>query len=186
MPEPALIEIVTDAVHAPDVAALAAATFPLACPPHSTAEDIAAFVTSNLDADSFAGHIVAADRDVLVARDGIGGDVIGYCLVVHTAPTHPDVAAVVTRRPVTEVSKMYVAADHHARGRTSPPSHALMDAALRLARERGSVLAWLGVNQENERAQRFYEKMGFRRSGVKTFDLNGSIEHDYIYVQPLD
>ncbi|SKZ70786.1 acetyltransferase [Mycobacteroides abscessus subsp. abscessus] len=60
-----------------------------------------------------------------------------------------------------------------------------MRAAIETARDRGSVLVWLGVNQENVRAQRFYTKMGFERAGVKTFDLNGSIEHDFILTRRL-
>ncbi|MYR05775.1 GNAT family N-acetyltransferase [Gordonia sp. SID5947] len=185
MPVEAVIETVTDPAQAGAVAEVAAATFPLACPPHSTADDIAGFIRENLHPERFADHIHSPDSDVLTARDGIAGPIVGYALIHHCAPTHPDVAAVVTERPVTEISKMYVAPTHHALGRGTPPSHALMRAALDLARERGSVLAWLGVNQENVRAQRFYAKMGFTRVGVKTFDLNGSIEHDFILAQPL-
>lgn len=180
-----MIEIVDDPRHAAEIATLAAATFPLACPPHSTTADIAEHIREHLQPANFDHHITSADSDVVVARDGIEGPIIGYSLVLHTAPVHPDVAAVVTQRPVTEISKMYVAPDHHARGLTEAPSHMLMQTALEVSRSRGSVLAWLGVNQENERAQRFYTKMGFARAGVKTFDLNGSVEHDFIFVQQL-
>ncbi|MFW0784840.1 N-acetyltransferase [Gordonia sp. CPCC 206044] len=181
-----MIELITDLGHAPDVAEVAAATFPLACPPHSTPEDIAGFIRDNLAPSNFARYILRAESDVLVARDVVGGPIIGYCLVKHDAPTHPDVAAVITDRPVSEVSKMYVVPDHHARGRSVAPSRALMDAAIECARANASVVVWLGVNQENERAQRFYTKMGFARVGVKTFDLNGSVEHDYVFAQRLD
>ena len=185
MPLPTLVEIVTDVTHAPDVAEIAAATFPLACPPHSSPEDIAEHIRHSLRPEVFARHIESTDSDVLVARLGVGGLIVGYALAVHTAPDHPDVAAVVTQRPVTEISKMYVAPEHHAAGQQMAPSHALMRTALQISRERGSVLAWLGVNQENARAQRFYTKMGFVRAGVKTFDLNGSVEHDFIFVHQL-
>ncbi|UVF77787.1 GNAT family N-acetyltransferase [Gordonia mangrovi] len=185
MPQPVLVEVVSDAAHAADVAAIAAATFPLACPPHSRPEDIAGHIRDNLRPEVFAHHIESTESDVLVARAGIGGRIVGYALAVHTAPEHPDVAAVVTQRPVTEISKMYVAPEHHASGQQTPPSHALMHTALEIARGRGSMLAWLGVNQENVRAQRFYTKMGFVRAGVKTFDLHGSVEHDFIFVHQL-
>ncbi len=185
MPATELIEVVSDPRHAPSVAEVAAATFPLACPPHSTAQDIAGFIEANLAPDDFVRHIVSDQSDVLVARERIDGPIIGYCLVHHTAPSHPDVAAVITERPVSEISKMYVMPDHHAQGRSGAPSHAMMRAAIDCARRRGSAVVWLGVNQENVRAQRFYTKMGFVRVGVKTFDLNGSIEHDYILAQTL-
>lgn len=202
-----LIEIVTDPGQAAAVADVAAATFPLACPPHSSPADIAAFIGDNLRPENFARHIADPDTDVLVARDRPGGPMIGYTLIHHTDPKHPNVAAVVTARPVTELSKMYVLPGHHGQRRAphnngtvgngpaddrtagnrtarNQPAHALMRAAIARATERGSVLVWLGVNEENVRAQRFYSKMGFTRAGVKTFDLNGSIEHDYILVRP--
>ena len=43
---------------------------------------------------------------------------------------------------------------------------------------------WLGVNQENQRAQRFYAKSDFRVSGTKTFRLGDSVENDYVMVRP--
>ena len=61
-----------------------------------------------------------------------------------------------------------------------------MAAAIDSARARGSAVAWLGCNEENGRALRFYEKSGFTRAGTKTFDLNGTIEHDYVLVRPLE
>ena len=44
---------------------------------------------------------------------------------------------------------------------------------------------WLGVNQQNQRAQRFYTKHGFAINGTKTFRLGAGIENDYVMVRPL-
>ena len=44
---------------------------------------------------------------------------------------------------------------------------------------------WLGVNRDNQRAQRFYAKHGFQVSGVKTFRLGDHVENDYVMVRPL-
>lgn len=187
------VDIVTDPASAPEIAGVAAATFPLACPPHARVEDIDGFIRTNLNADRFAGYIGADTSDVLIARDagdtpGGGsrsGTLIGYALVHHAPPTDPDVAAVVTDRPVTEISKLYVEPGHHTAGRAVSPSRRLMEAAIECARARGSVLVWLGVNQENIRAQRFYAKMGFTRAGEKTFRLGGSTEHDFVLTRPV-
>lgn len=182
------VEIVADTVVAPAIADVAAATFPLACPPTSPRENVAGFIRDKLSAARFEDYITSPDSDVLIARDGRGGPIVGYALVHHTPPTDPDVAAVVTRRPASEVSKCYVLPQRHAHridGRA--PSHALMRAALDAAVARRSVIVWLGVNQENLRAQRFYEKMGFARVGVKRFDMGGPVlEHDFVYAQDLD
>jgi GNAT superfamily N-acetyltransferase len=178
------VDVITDPASATALADVAAATFPLACPPHARPDDIAGFIDANLSAAAFTGHVTSPDSDVLAARTADGG-LLGYALVHHRAPTDPDVAAVVTERPSSEISKMYVLPDHHGRSRTDPPSHLLMRAAIDLARARGSAVVWLGVNQENVRAQRFYGKFGFTRAGVKTFDLGGSVEHDYVMALPL-
>ncbi|WP_439032774.1 GNAT family N-acetyltransferase [Gordonia terrae] len=174
----------TDPAAAAAVADVAARTFPLACPPHATPDDITGFIENNLRENNFREHITAPQSDVLVARDGVGGPIVGYALILHREPTDPDVCAVVTDRPVTEVSKLYVLPDHHSRPGASP-SRLLMTAALERARSHGSSVVWLGVNQENARAQRFYAKMDFTRVGEKTFTLGSSTEHDYVLTREL-
>jgi RimJ/RimL family protein N-acetyltransferase len=44
---------------------------------------------------------------------------------------------------------------------------------------------WLGVNQFNPRANRFYEKSGFRQVGVKRFLLGGRYEDDFVRERAL-
>ncbi len=158
----------------PELAAVAAATFPLACPPTSTAEDIAAFVAENLSAARFAEYLADADRAVFVARQGIR--ILGYAILIHARPTDADVRAALPDGPVTELSKIYVAPDAHG----GPVAAALMRAAIDDTRDRGTGTLWLGVNQQNERAQRFYRKHGFTISGTKTFRLGDTLENDYV------
>ncbi|MDZ4233902.1 MAG: GNAT family N-acetyltransferase, partial [Dietzia sp.] len=61
---------------------------------------------------------------------------------------------------------------------------ALMVAALQHAAELDAACVWLGVNQQNQRAQRFYAKHGFAITGTKTFRLGTHIEQDYVLVRP--
>ena len=60
---------------------------------------------------------------------------------------------------------------------------ALMAESLRRCAQLGAASVWLGVNQENQRAQRFYAKSDFRVSGTKTFRLGDSVENDYVMVR---
>jgi ribosomal protein S18 acetylase RimI-like enzyme len=92
-----------------------------------------------------------------------------------------DVQAAVSLRPAVELSKMYVLPDAHGDG----VSAALMIEALEHAQRMGAACIWLGVNQENQRAQRFYGKHGFTASGTKTFRLGAGLEHDYVMVRAL-
>jgi diamine N-acetyltransferase len=52
-----------------------------------------------------------------------------------------------------------------------------MTATLEEAAATGARLCWLGVNQRNERAGKFYAKHGFEIIGTKKF-LVGDVWHD--------
>lgn len=170
---------VTDPSAAPAIARLAATTFPLACPTHSTPENIAAHIAAELSPERFADWIGSPHRDVMAAQTADGP--LGYALVCHGPPDSADVRAAVGDQAVSEVSKMYVLPDHHGSGL----AHRLMEAALDAARRHGSATAWLGVNEENLRAVTYYRKTGFEVVGRRTFDMNGAVEHDYVMARKL-
>lgn len=167
-----------DVTRLAELADVAARTFPLACPPSATAEDIAAFIAENLTAARFADYVADPGRDVLTATKH--GRIVGYAMMIRGFPDNDDVARAVTARPAVELSKMYVLPDAHGSG----VSAAMMSAALDGATARGAASVWLGVNQHNDRAQRFYAKHGFTITGTKTFRLGNHIEQDYVMVRP--
>ncbi|HEY9312357.1 GNAT family N-acetyltransferase [Williamsia sp.] len=164
---------------ADELASVAAVTFPLACPPELTIADINQFVADNLTADHFRAFIADPTHHVFKAVDPETSSIAGYALVIDEEPTDPDVLAAITTRPLTMVSKMYVLPGHHGRHASTE----LMSAALGHAAAAGSELVWLGVNQKNLRAQRFYRKMGFEVVGHKTFQVNGAICNDFIFAR---
>ncbi|BBY16437.1 GNAT family N-acetyltransferase [Mycolicibacterium litorale] len=162
-----------------ELAGVAARTFPLACPPSASAENVAAFVAENLSATRFADYLADPDRVVLIARDDTR--ILGYAMLIRGVPDDDDVQQAVSPRPAIELSKMYVLPESHGTG----ASPALMTEALTLARDTGYRCVWLGVNQENRRAQRFYAKHGFAVTGTKTFRLGDGVENDFVMVCPL-
>ncbi|MCV7032603.1 GNAT family N-acetyltransferase [Mycobacterium sherrisii] len=154
---------------APELARVAALTFPLACPPTAAAENIASFIEANLSPDRFAQYLADPDRAVITATQS--GRIVGYAMLIRDSDA--------TR---AELSKIYVLPDQHGRGVAS----ALMQRALDVARSWGAGRVWLGVNQENQRAQRFYAKCGFRINGTRTFQVGAQVENDYVMVRELD
>lgn len=169
----------TDSVDVAELAEVAARTFPLACPPSVTPANIASFIDANLSDARFAEYLADPQRLILTAsRDD---RIIGYTMLVRGVGDDPDVQRAVRTRPAVEISKMYVLPDHHG----SAVSTALIDAALAAAAEWGTGCVWLGVNQKNVRAQRFYTKCGFTVNGTRTFRLGGHDEADYVMVRPL-
>lgn len=163
----------------PELADIAARTFPLACPPSVTPENVAAFIAENLTQAHFDDYLNDPDRLVLVARRD--GRMIGYAMLIRGVIDDEDVQRAVPVRPAVEISKMYVLPADHGAG----VSAALMGAALAHAPQFEARCVWLGVNQNNQRAQRFYAKHGFTVNGTKTFRLGTRIENDYVMVRPV-
>jgi ribosomal protein S18 acetylase RimI-like enzyme len=156
-----------DSVDAVELAAVAARTFPLACPPSVALNDIASFIDANLSDARFTEYL--ADPQRLIFTTSAGGPITGYAMLIRDGDG-------------AELSKMYVLPAHHGSGLSS----ALMSAALATAAEQWRPeRVWLGVNQKNERAQRFYSKSGFSVTGTRTFQLGAHTEHDYVMTRPM-
>src|SRR5687767_13775359 len=96
------------------LAALAAITFPLACPPSSSPEDIATHVAKTLGEGNFQAYLTNPDVTVLVIDDD--GSLRGYSLLVKGQAQDPDVVAALTLAPSVELSKCYVHPEHHGLG----------------------------------------------------------------------
>ena len=131
----------------PELADVAARTFPLACPPSVTPDNIAAFVDENLSQARFRDYLADPDRAVLAAREE--GRIVGYVMLIRGVPDDGDVQQAVTLLPAVELSKMYVLPDSHGAG----VSAALMTAALQ-QRHRSrtpSACGWASISRTNAR-----------------------------------
>jgi len=153
------------------LSAVASATFPLACPPGTDEGDIASFIATDLTEARFARDLADPSRALLLAT-GDGGP-LGYALVMLGEPEE-QVRTSLTVHPSVELNKFYVVPQAHGNGLASH----LMDASVELARANGASGLWLGVSSGNPRANRFYEKHGFRIVGRKTFAMGRRIYDD--------
>jgi GNAT superfamily N-acetyltransferase len=162
--------VTTGSVDTEELAAVAARTFPLACPPATAPENIASFIDANLSAERFEEYLADPQRAIITAAQN--GRIIGYAMLIRDDGADD----------TAELSKMYVVADHHGAG----VSTALMERTLATAKEWGMRRMWLGVNQGNRRAQRFYAKNGFKVNGTRTFQVGARRENDYVMVRELD
>jgi GNAT superfamily N-acetyltransferase len=169
----------TDSVDTEELAAVAAQTFPLACPPSTPPENVASFITANLSAARFAEYLADPQRAILTARRD--GRIVGYAMLIQGVSADTDVQRAVEIRPAAELSKMYLLPEQQGSG----TSAALMDAALAIAAGWGARSVWLGVNQENQHAQRFYVKSGFKVNGTRTFQVGTRRENDFVMVREL-
>ncbi|MFZ1163639.1 GNAT family N-acetyltransferase [Mycobacterium sp.] len=177
--EPVARIATADTVDAVELAAVAARTFPLACPPSVAIADVAAFIDANLSDVRFAEYL--ADPRRLIFTAGHAGRIIGYAMMISGVGDDPEVQRAVHIRPAAELSKIYVLPAHHGSGVAT----ALMDAALMAAADWHAGCVWLGVNQKNQRAQKFYKRCGFTVNGTRTFRLGARDEDDFVMVRPV-
>lgn len=133
------------------------------------------FVAEHLTPARFAEYVVDPARAVLLAEED--GKAVGYAMLVHGDPYDADARAAVRHLPTTELSKIYVLPSAHGGG----VARDLLAASIEVARETGAAGIWLGTNQHNLRAQRFYEKSGFERVGTKRFWVGDHWEDDFVF-----
>ncbi|HPJ20079.1 MAG: GNAT family N-acetyltransferase [Actinobacteria bacterium] len=150
------------------IARLAARTFALACPDHTPPEAIAAHIATELTADRFREHMARAQFLVV---DGPPGEVSGYVMLTRDPPPIET-----TWADPLELRRIYVDEAEHGKGTAS----ALMQASVAVAERDGHDWLWLGTNEQNQRAIRFYEKFGFTIVGRRTFFVADSEESDHV------
>lgn len=153
--------------------ALAATTFELACPPGTTRIDMDEHIATHLSERRFGEFLASDAHEIRVVDSGRG--LLGYTMLVHGFEGDAEVAAALTVRPTTELSKCYLLPDRHGSGLASD----LMEATVAAAGARGAAAVWLGVNQLNPRANRFYEKHGFVVVGTKHFVVGAETHEDF-------
>ena len=156
------------------VSTLAIETFPLACPPGTTRENIDRFCATKLSTQAFEAYL--ADPRVRIWGAVEAGELVGYVTTVSGEPDDPVIVAAVRARPTVEISKIYVRASAHGSGIPQQ----LMSVAVEDAKAVGAQSVWLGVNQHNERANRFYERNGFVVVGERKFQVGDSLEEDFV------
>lgn len=83
-------------------------------------------------------------------------------------------------RPI-ELARLYSHQEYLGKG----VGQNLMDACFEFAIARKHDVMWLGVWEYNPRAQRFYEKNGFREIGRHTFQLGSDPQTDLLMMKEL-
>lgn len=157
---------------------VAGRTFVLAGPPDFDPVVAREFVEENLSLEQF--RTWAKDRSTQLWVVEILGVVIGYATVL-LRYTSKDLAGQ-ERATTSHLSKFYILPEHHGAGIASE----LMAHVFEGARKAGMTSMWLGVNQLNTRAKRFYEKNGFVVGATRTFEVAGDVHEDFVMTRTLD
>ncbi len=137
--------------------------------PKNAPEDMAEYMSTAFSVKRLEEELADPNAVFLIAE--IDGRPAGYAKLLFGYFEEP----VKADRPV-ELCRLYSATEFIGKG----IGRSLMEVCLGIARERGSDVMWLGVWEFNPRAQRFYEKHGFRVVGEHIFKLGSDPQTDLL------
>jgi len=142
--------------------------------PKNAPHDLEAYMQEAFSVEHIRSELEDAESVFLVAE--MNGELAGYAKLIFES-TEPDIIA---EWPV-ELSRLYSHQKYLGQG----VGQALMDSCFQHANEAGRDVMWLGVWEYNPRAQRFYEKNGFRFVGRHTFQLGSDPQTDLLMQKDL-
>ncbi|MEP6847236.1 MAG: GNAT family N-acetyltransferase [Acidobacteriota bacterium] len=137
--------------------------------PKNAPDDLAYYMRQAFTVEQITRELEHAESVFLIAE--IDGELAGYAkLVLNNIEP-----GIVSQKPI-ELNRLYSQQKFLGQG----VGQSLMDACFGLAQEQGFDTMWLGVWEYNPRAQRFYEKNGFRFVGKHTFVLGADPQTDLL------
>ena len=137
--------------------------------PKNAPDDLAHYMRQAFNAEQITAELADPMSIFLIAE--LDGKPAGYAKLIFGS-IEPGITA---ERPV-ELSRLYSHQEYLGKG----VGQNLMDACFDRACEDGRDVMWLGVWEYNPRAQRFYEKNGFRVVGRHTFQLGSDPQTDLL------
>jgi len=137
--------------------------------PKNAPDDLAHYMRQAFNIEQITDELNDPRAIFLLAE--IEGELAGYAKLV-CDHVEPGIAA---GKPI-ELNRLYSQQKFLGQG----VGQTLMEACIDLAREDGFDTMWLGVWEYNPRAQRFYERNGFKEVGSHTFALGSDPQTDLL------
>ena len=142
--------------------------------PKNAPDDLADYMAKAFNLEQIAEELADKNSIFLIAE--IENEMVGYAKLV-VDYIEPGVTA---EKPV-ELNRLYSATEYLGKG----VGAALMEECFAAATDLGCDAMWLGVWEYNPRAQRFYEKYGFRVVGKHVFQLGSDAQTDLLMQKDL-
>ncbi len=137
--------------------------------PKNAPDDLAAYMREAFKEDQLISELADTNNIFLIAE--YEGATAGYAKLI-TGVVEDGITA---EKPI-ELSRLY----SHQRFLGKGVGKALIDECFSIAKTNGHDVMWLGVWEYNPRAQKFYEKNGFRFVGKHTFLLGSDPQIDLL------
>ncbi|RDW79932.1 hypothetical protein BP6252_04570 [Coleophoma cylindrospora] len=158
------------------ISALGAHVFTLTFGYSMPASDLAAYLEDAYSLASIARDLANPLVDIIVAVDP-QDTVMGFVQLTQ-GTTDPCLEGV--ESPI-ELQRLYVSQDFHGSG----VGRKLYETVEGMARQRGFKTLWLGVWEENFKAQKVYERFGFSKIGMHDFVMGECVQTDWILSKTL-
>jgi diamine N-acetyltransferase len=142
--------------------------------PKNAPDDLNYYMRQAFNVEQISAELDDPKNIFLIAE--IDGEAAGYSKII-VDNIEPGITA---ERPV-ELSRLYSHQKHLGKG----VGQKLMDACFERAVAEDRDVMWLGVWEYNPRAQRFYEKNGFRVVGSHVFQLGKDSQTDLLMEKKL-
>jgi GNAT superfamily N-acetyltransferase len=137
--------------------------------PKNAPEDLADYMRQAFN-EAQIGRELADENSIFLIAE-IEGEAAGYARLI-VGSREPGIEA---EKPI-ELNRLYSKQEFLGKG----VGARLMDESFALAEKLNCDLMWLGVWEYNPRAQRFYEKYGFRQIGKHVFQLGSDAQTDLL------
>lgn len=137
--------------------------------PKNAPDDLAHYMRQAFNIEQITTELADPKSIFLIAE--IENELAGYAKII-IDNIEPGITA---ERPI-ELSRLYSQQKFLGQG----VGQTLMDACFERAKEENRDVMWLGVWEYNPRAQRFYEKNGFRVASSHTFLLGSDPQTDLL------
>ena len=142
--------------------------------PKNAPDDLHHYMRQAFNVEQITAELGDEKSIFLIAE--IEGEPAGYAKIIIDA-LEPGI----TGERLVELNRLYSHQQFLGKG----IGQALMNACLTRAKEENRDVMWLGVWEYNPRAQRFYEKNGFRVVGSHVFQLGEDAQTDLLMQREL-
>lgn len=158
------------------IAKLGASVFSATFGHSVTPEQLQTYLDESYSVEATEKDITDPQKEMTVAV-AADGTIVGFALS-NRASSEPCVDHLDSK---IELQRLYVSAAYHGMGIGKRLANEVQDAA----RKHGFKHMWLGVWEENHKAEHVYMKLGFKVVGTHDFDIGGDIQTDRIMLKEL-
>lgn len=158
------------------IAAIGRETFKVSFGHSMGSEDMQAYLDGNYLPELIEKEMSNPSNTFMVARQQDEENRILGFLQLKRGTTEPYLPTDIS---LIELHRIYM--HHESSGRGT--GQLLVDEAHRVARLENFAAIWLGVWEENLKAQRFYERKGYERVGHHDFVIGNEVQRDFVMLK---